>query len=247
MSKIRDEWIASIGYYDETEKQKVRALLYGPMGVGKTTFAATFPNPLFIDSDKGGLTLRKLNIPYISIEHGEKAYEKVSDILDALRNREAPFDEIQVDTIVFDSLTSLMDIFMYETVKFPSGPGKPGRDPVNTKPEYDDYMKVGNRMKTTMLRCKDLKVNVVATCGERLDKDEVLGTFVGRPNLVGSYRETIGHDFDEVYYMTTEGGLNKQSHVIYTTKYKYYDAKSRISLQSKYESPTYEKLYKGEG
>lgn len=232
-----------IGYYDETEKQKVRALIYGPMGVGKTTFAASFPNPFFIDSDKGGLTIRKQNIPFITIEHGERAFEKVTDILSALRDREAPFDNLEVSTIVFDSLTSLMDMFMYEAIKYPSGPGKPGRDPVNTKPEYDDYMKVGNRMKTSMLRCKDLKLNVVAICGERLEKDEVLGTFVGRPNLVGSYRETIGHDFDEVYYMTTEGGLNKQSHVIYTSKYKYYDAKSRMGLETKYTDPSFEKLY----
>lgn len=241
---LRDDWIQSIGYYDTQDTTKVRALVYGPTGVGKTTFAGTFPKPFFIDSDKGGLTLKSKNIPFVPLVHGDKAYAKVVDILQAIKQQQAPFDKLDVKTIVFDSLTSLMDMFIYEAMKYPQ-PGKLSRDPVNTKPEWDDYAAIGSRMKDIMLRCKDLNLHVVALSGEKLEKDELRGTFVGQPNITGSYRNVIGHDFDEVYYMSVEGTGEKLKHYLFTSKFKYYEAKSRMDLQTdKFESPTFDKLYK---
>ena len=35
------------------KKSAVKCVVYGVEGIGKTTFASHFPNPLFIDLDKG--------------------------------------------------------------------------------------------------------------------------------------------------------------------------------------------------
>ena len=34
-------------------KQPVKCVIYGPEGIGKSTFASQFPKPLFIDVEKG--------------------------------------------------------------------------------------------------------------------------------------------------------------------------------------------------
>lgn len=238
------DWINEISFYDEGVSEKKRALLYGPTGAGKTRFSSTWPNPFFVDTDKGGLSLRKLHVPYVPISYGSKAGTVIRDILDKLEKGEDPFDKMNIETVVFDSFTSLADMLLHESMLFPSSPGKIKRDPVNNKPEWDDYQAVRSRLHDIVLRCKDLKLNVVAICGEKLERDEVLGTFIGKPNIVGSYRDLIGYDFDEVYYMETEGQGEKMKYNLHTQKFKYYDAKSRLDLKGKVEDPSFDKLYK---
>ena len=41
---------------------KLKVLVYGESGTGKTLFAGTFPKPLFFDFDGGMLTLRGKDI-----------------------------------------------------------------------------------------------------------------------------------------------------------------------------------------
>ena len=242
-------WIEQIGYYDALPEDRRRALIYGPTGAGKTTFAGTWPKPFFIDTDKGGMTLRKLHVPFLPIAYGDKASEIVREVLDALASRKPPFekDADRPLTIVFDSFTSLAEMVLQETLLWPTRPGQVKRNPLNTKPEWDDYNAVKARLHDIVLRCKDLGLNIVAICGEKLEKDEVLGTFVGKPNLVGGYRDLIGYDFDELLYLDTEGTGDRVRYNAYAQKYRYYDAKSRYGLKGKFEAPSFEKLYGKEG
>jgi hypothetical protein len=243
MAKV-SSWIEEIGYYNQQKDDKRRLIIYGPTGAGKTQFASTAPKPFFIDSDKGGLTLRNLEVPFVPIKFGEKAYEKVQAILTALVEGKEPFDKIEVETVVFDSFTSLADMLIYESMLFPARGGI-RRDPVEQKPQWDDYNAVKSRLHDIVLRCKDLGLNIIAICGEKLEKDDVLGTFIGKPNLVGSYRDTIGYNFDEVYYLHAEGQKDKRKYYLETQKYRYYEAKSRWGLAERYENATFDKLYKG--
>ena len=45
---------------------KVDALVYGRAGTGKTLLGGTFPNPIFVDTDNGLLSLRKKDVAFIS-------------------------------------------------------------------------------------------------------------------------------------------------------------------------------------
>lgn len=240
------DWSASIGFYSEAASTKVRLLVYGESGSGKTTLASTFPKPFFIDTDKGGRTLKDKDIPFLPLHRGDRTFDICVDVLTKLEKKEAPFDKLQVETLVLDSLTALADDFMVESMKYPS-PGRTPRDPARFKPEWDDYAMVQNRMKHIIKYAQDLGLNVVGTAGVKLEKDEILGSFMGRANIVGSYRDVVAHDFDEFYYLTCEEqGQGKPAlYVAYTSKYRYYEAKSRDGIRGKVESPTYLKLYGG--
>jgi hypothetical protein len=94
---------------------------------------------------------------------------------------------------------------------------------------------------------QDLGVNFICTAGTKLEKDDVLGTFVGKPNIIGGYRDLIAYDFDEVYYLDVEGSTSSKKYVLYTSKYRYFEAKSREGqLPYKIENPSWKKLYKEE-
>ena len=242
MTNIKD-WINEIGYYDEVADTRKRALVYGPTGVGKTMFASTWPKPLFIDTDRGGETLRKLHVPHIPVYYNDRAWEKVKSIIDALAAGTAPFDELEVQTVVIDSATALASMILYESMLYPSRPGQTRRDPVKDKPQYDDYNAVLTRLGDIVLRCKDLPMHTVFLAGVKLERDEVSGTYIGKPNIVGSYRDTIGHDFDEVYYMETEGVGDRVKYMLHTQKHRYYDAKSRYGLRGSVQNPKFEALY----
>lgn len=51
------------------DAQFVKALIYGPSGVGKTTLIKTAPKPIIISSEKKLLALKDENIPVILIEN----------------------------------------------------------------------------------------------------------------------------------------------------------------------------------
>jgi len=243
MSKL-DDWASKIGYYNETEINKVRLLVYGDTGSGKTTLAGTFPHPFFIDTDRGGRTLKAKHIPHIKLERGERTYDTVMDILRRLKEGTQPFDKLEVKTLVFDSVTSLADHLLCAIMLYPRKPGQLKRNPNLEKPEWDDYMVLQNQLKDIMTTAQDLDINIVGTCGEKLERDEVRGTFVGKPAIVGGYRDAIGYAFDEYYHMAVEGSGEKVKYVVHTVKHLYYTAKSRDGMPAKIEDPTHAKLFR---
>ena len=242
MPKI-DDWISSIGFYDGEEDNNYRVLVYGETGVGKTLLAKSWPNPFVIDTDKGGATLKKLHIPFISIRRDVKgSFDTIMDILSRLESKDPPFDELIVETLVIDSITALADIFLFEAMWFPP-PSRVRKDPNKEKPEYDQWGQLSANLKTVMKRTQDLGVNVLATCGVMLDKDEVRGNYVGQPAIQGGYRHVVGHDFDGVFYMDVVGSGDTAKYILYTKKFTYFNSKVRgRELPYKIENPTYDKL-----
>ena len=113
------DWMDSLGFYDETTTDRVSIAAYGETKSGKTTFAGTFPKPFFIDTDRGGRTLKKLHIPHISIPPYDRTFDLINDILIKLRQKEPPFDKLEVETLVFDSVTALADFLIYDLLLHP--------------------------------------------------------------------------------------------------------------------------------
>ena len=233
-----------IQYYDEShspEEMKLRILAYGAHGSGKTSLLSTFPRPFVIDLDRGGITLRKKHIPYVAISKGAGAYEKIASTLIALKKKAPPFDKLDVETVGIDSASALSQILLDEAIRSPRGARKP-KDPLAQKAEFDDWSELKNKIMGIMQYAKELPYNVVVTAGQRLDQDEATGAWLGQPLVEGGYRSIIGHDFDEVYYLATTGSGKSVKYNLYTARYQYFDAKSRLGLPAVIEDPSYEKI-----
>jgi len=239
-------WATQIGYYNEQANETVRLLVYGEAGSGKTTFASTFPKPFFLDSDRGGRALKGEKIPFLALRRGDRIFDICYNVLTKLEKKEPPFDALEVETVVFDSLTSLADMLMVESMVYPS-PGNPPQNPDAVKASWDNYSQVQNRLKHLLKYSQDLGLNVVATAGVKLERDEILGSFIGKPNIVGGYRDLVGHDFDELYYLACEeqGQGKPPAYVAYASKFRYFEAKSRDGFKGRILDPSYIKLYGG--
>lgn len=93
-----------VTYGDSKEGEKV--ILYGPSGGGKTSLAATTPNPVFFPIDDGA---RKIIHPVTGAElRAIRGVESLEDMRDALRQHNL-FNE--GDTAVIDTITKVQDDF----------------------------------------------------------------------------------------------------------------------------------------
>jgi hypothetical protein len=210
--------------------------VYGPMGAGKTQFAATFPGPLFIDMDKGGMTLRKLHVPFIPCYESKGVVKRVFSILASAETGTGPFAAdgqfASIKTLVLDSISVFSNAALVDYVI------QTGKDPLQTKPSFDEYGKLLNTQIELgkLLKRLSVKYNIVVTGLVDVNKDEMTGAMYGGPLLVGQYRQLIGADFDEVYFMAVEGQKDSIKHVLYTAKTQIYDAKTRVALPYRIEN-----------
>ena len=74
------------------KKRPIFATLYGKNGVGKTTFAASAPGAVIIDTEKGADIVG-------SDRFQPETYEECLDILDALATEDHAFQTVAIDTI----------------------------------------------------------------------------------------------------------------------------------------------------
>lgn len=84
----------------------VKALVYGPSGIGKTRLLASAPQPLIISAEKGLLSLRKFNLPAIeitSLKQLEEAYTLVAGA------QGKPFT-----TVCLDSVSEIAEVVLAE-------------------------------------------------------------------------------------------------------------------------------------
>ncbi len=70
-----------------------RVVIYGPEGVGKTSFAAQFPEPVFLDTEGGTIHLDVTRFPKPT------TWEQVTALVEQLRQNSHPFQTLVVDTV----------------------------------------------------------------------------------------------------------------------------------------------------
>ena len=93
---------------DETKSGKIKGVIFGKTGVGKTWFTLTFPNPYYIDTEGGAdlkhyqKRLKEANGAYMGIQDGSLDFETIIDQMKALASEEHPYK-----TLVIDSITKI--------------------------------------------------------------------------------------------------------------------------------------------
>lgn len=89
------------------DSRPARCIFYGPEGVGKTTLASQFPEPIFLQFEDGA---GDLEIASATDGRLITKYAEVVDIIEGLRNHDHDFE-----TIVIDSLDWMEPVIFAET------------------------------------------------------------------------------------------------------------------------------------
>ena len=95
----------------------IRALIYGVEGVGKSSFAACAPNPIFLCSEAG------TNYLDVSRFATADSFNDVQDALQVLIDEEHPYESTVIDTLDW------LEPFVWRTVVKNASPNKEGKRP----------------------------------------------------------------------------------------------------------------------
>lgn len=171
------------------DKDKIKMLVYGLPGTGKTYFSATSPNPLIIDIENGTLSLAR---------HEET---KDTSILQykSLQQLELLIKELQAgrlsqfETIVIDSFSELQNRVLDSALSGSSNPYLP------TGPDYNVNT---NTLRSIASRIFDLDRNIIITAHVKEEHDQNTGRINVRPDLTPKLSNSLVRIFDIIGYMT---------------------------------------------
>lgn len=208
---------------------KLKVLIYGEPGVGKTTFAATAPNTLLIDVERGSRALLNVNNPVDVLEY--RSIEQVEKAVEFLAAGNQAFDKYE--TIVLDSITEMQARVIDAQLRM--------RGPGSYKADWDIYGENTQRLRMLVSSFRDIDRNLICTAHAKVDKDDQTGIAFVRPALTPGLAKAVAGMFDIVGYLKING---KGERVLRVQPTKTVLAKSRKSLPEEITAPTWAKLNK---
>lgn len=178
---------------------KLKVLIIGPPGTGKTTWASSAPNPGFAACETG---------------HGHGLQSIADKGLDyAVIRTKTEYDEVcagrvfaDKDTIVLDSLSEMSKTFIKDAAL--AIPRSQGNSPKRQKgiPELDDYGTMAELTRRSLRQLIELDKHVIATATMRIKQPDAVtgqGAFIIGPDLPGQMFEGSVAMFDMVLFLRT--------------------------------------------
>lgn len=193
------------------DRTPLRVVAFGDPGVGKTSFALTFPRPLVINTDIGlegdALKMLKASGGY---EHSPIGAKDLTALYYWIKEHSAEFD-----TIVIDSLDELVRILLDEIVD--EGKGKRAADKgvgvsvLDLVPEQAEYLANQRQMHRFLHELRMLGKHIVVTSGVRDKGKRSIDISPGLATIVFRWASIMG----ELVVVSLEEG-KPQSRVLVT-------------------------------
>jgi len=164
---------------------QVKFLVYGESGVGKTVFASTWQNPVYLDIDKGmsSVTKQVYRLPIETWTDAQNAYM-------FLASEPHPFK-----TVVIDSLNELQFIAMRNVISSFSQIHRPYNDLAS----QSDYGKMLDDFDKFVRALRGLPLNIVFTCNVAPREFE---TDAVQPQLIGKHSaRNVARMMDVIGYL----------------------------------------------
>ncbi len=223
-------------------ESKLRLLLYGEAGSGKTSFLKDLPRPLLVmDWDgkydpllgQSGIEV----VSYYSAEAGDAVKLIPKFWKDWMEAKKDP----KWASIAVDSLTAL-DRSLERYVVMNSGKGKGASDRATIQ-EYGDMKLWYKTWLNSLCSCSDKHVVVLAH--EEFNKDSESEVISIRPKITGRIAEDIASIFRDTWFLEIKTLSTGNQRVLHYQKYKKYICAS-VTLAGKgsIEDPTWDKIQK---
>lgn len=198
---------------------KVKALVYGGAGIGKTRLCATAPNPIILSAESGLLSLRKENLPAIIIKTMDDLYEAY-DWLTGSAEAKA------YETVCLDSISEIAEAILAAERELNADPRKA-------------YLNMQEKTESLIKAFRDLNdYNVYFSCKiERITTDT--GAVLYAPSFPGrNLSQNVSYLFDEVFAMVAfTDESNNTSRWLQTGTDAKYMCKDRSGALDMYEEP----------
>lgn len=200
----------------------IKAFVSGPVGAGKSSFAATFPTPAFLfDFDKGAITFKGLDFDYEQYDISPTGWVKFEkDLKQLIEDVKAG----KYKTVILDSTSALMDIAMERALQL-----DPKRSATNGPLWNVHYGMVKNLIEGKMRQLISLNCNILVLGHLKTKTDEAGNVIEIEPLLTGDLSVRLPGYFDEVYIATTQLKGGKTEYVLQTGTKGLLKARSRIS------------------
>jgi hypothetical protein len=205
----------------------IRCLVVGDTATGKSTFAASFPQPMKVfDFDKQPSA-------YAGIESTIDQYpenfsgwnEFMRDLAEfvAFQKKEG---ENHFKTVVIDSTTSLVNLAMQHALSV-----SPSKHPQGIPEGFVHFPIVKDYLATMLNRLRAIECHLVVLAHTEVDTET--GTMVIQPALPGKLRVLFPRYFAELYHSAVKMVDNKPVRFLYTDSTALFPARSSLSGKKK--------------
>lgn len=226
-------------YAQSAQQDAFRALIYGPMGSGKTNVLRTCRLPVLVHSfDPGGTKTIRDEIKDGKI-FADTRYE-VEDAKNptAFKAWDAEYHRLkqggifnQVGTFALDSATTWSQAAMNVTLKVAGRAGG--------TPQQNDYLPTMVMLEAAIKDMCGLPCDIVLIAHEDVDKDEATGRMMVGPGFIGKLKQRIPILFDEIYCATTKEVPTGVNYTFLTRSTGLYKARTRLGKGGLFD--TYER------
>lgn len=182
----------------------IKALVYGPAGMGKTMLCATLPAPVIISAESGLLSLRPQNIARVFGENAQGIcydipvieVKTVQNLTEAYNWFTTSPQAANFQSIAIDSLSEIAEVVLNNAKR-------------QVKDPRQAYGELLEKMETLIRLFRDLpNKNVVMMAKMESYKEELTGIVKYGPSMPGSkLGQKLPYFFDEVFRL----GVNKDA------------------------------------
>jgi hypothetical protein len=173
---------------------RIKALIMGSPGSGKTRSSSFWPKPLLADCEEGRMSVADRRIPYAAIT-SPADMKALLDMAEAEAKK--PKDQRRFETLVVDTLDAYQRIVIQDYLRRAKKPSMSG---------WQDWGHLEAEMNELVSRLNGLPMNVVINLHVKDtkvggDDDGDGGYLVKSPKLKGDLKDQIAAEFDLVGFM----------------------------------------------
>jgi phage nucleotide-binding protein len=158
---------------------RVKMVVYGAPGVGKTTLIATLPSPIILSAEAGLLSIAGADLPYIEIADIGSLEEAHAWLMGS---KEAQ----QFESVALDSISEIAEICLADEM-------------TKTKDGRKAYGEMGIKMNTMLRKFRDLPVHVYMSAKMERVQDESGRMLYGPMMPGGKLANQLPYLFDEIF------------------------------------------------